>query len=334
MSKSASKSASESASNVGVPSPAASADPPPLSLSSLTDVLEGLARPALPPLPAELAALVSDYWQAQPTLQMLSDGKSQLVRSAPKIARVLQDFQSSRSLKAIWAAHPGVFVAGALIAVWTSTVCAPRLKSATELDEWIEVLLPVSRYLEPALSDEPRRDWEEATRQLSNAQWVAGWISDPDQAQRIVAHAASAGAIRNRPDYDRKRQRGVEHLLTGIQTVLGQGPLPPGSITKLLPGVEPAPSAGSLHAPGTVTLPSGVGSRPLAAPLLPLDYVARAELAQLIGQLTPVAPETACPRHGFVRHHRRGQDDAGGRRWRMARRSQASFPNGILWATC
>ena len=266
MPKSASIGASESASAGGMPASVAAEVPSRLSIASLTETLESLARPGCR-ASVELDALVSDYWQAQPTLRMVSEGRLLLARSTPKITHILQDFQSSRSLEAIWAEHPGVLVAGALIAVLAATVCAPRLKSGVELDEWLEVLLPVSRYLEPALSAEPRRDWEETASRLRNTEWVAGWIGALEQAQRIAEYPASAGAIRNRTDYDRRRRRGVEHLLTGLHTVLGQGPLPPGSIAQLLPGVEPAPDIARLHARGAVTLPSSSGPRPLAAPL-------------------------------------------------------------------
>jgi hypothetical protein len=301
-------------------------------VGTLTAVLEALQNPHPPVLPAPLAQLMHDYWQTRPLQQALVEVDTEVARSAPELGRLLADLRREASFETIWSEHQGVLTAAFLVAVWVTAVRAPRLKAETPLSEWIEVLLPVSRYLEPALYAEGQRSWTEAVDRLKNIDWIKGWVGDPALAQQIVRYAGNEGKLTGRHEFQDRRRRGVEHLLIGLQIVQGQGPLPPGSITQLLPGVQPAPDFASLHVPGTVTLPSSTGPRLMAAPLLPLDYVARAELAQLTGQLTSASPETACRAIVLSGITGAGKTTlAAG----LAREPtiSAAFPDGILWTT-
>ncbi len=302
-----------------------------LTVGTLTATLEALQSPQPPALPAPLAQLVHDYWQTRPLQQALVEVDTEVARSAPELGRLLADLRREASFDLIWAEHRGTLTAALLVAVWVAAVRAPRLKAAAPLTEWLEVLLPVSRYLEPALHGEGQRSGPEALDRLKDVQWVKGWVGDPALAQQIARHTATETQETGRHWFQDRRRRGVEHLLTGIRIVLGQGPLPPGSITKLLPGVEPAPGIDSLHSPGAVTLQSSSTPGPSAAPLLPLDYVARTELPALVGQLTsaPAATAGAIVLSGIT----------GGGKTTLAAGMvreptiSAAFPDGILWAS-
>ena len=328
MSKSVLKSVSESVAKGVVPA-APSDQAPPLTTKTLTGLLEALGGASLPPLPREIAQVVDDYWQAVPTLVGLREGQVQLRRCSPLIAAMLQELHDGGDLADVWRAHPGVMVAGALIAVWIAAVRNPHLPAAsTAAEEWLALLLPISRYLEPVLRGSPRPNWQKAVEPLQDAAWVAGWLGDAELARRIADYAAKQGRIGDLSAYHRQRRRGVEELLVGIQIVLGQGPLPVSALGQLLPAVEPAPAVPVVRPAGAVVLSPLAVAPAGAVPGLPHNYVVRRELASLGACLTAAGASgraivlTGIAGVGKSTLAAALAGDPG---------VQAAFPDGILW---
>lgn len=262
MSKSASESASKSVSEQVSISRVATAGASALSLASLTELLEALGRPTLPPVPDELARLVSEYLEAGLTLHGLRDARPLLQRCAPQVAdwlaKILNNKKGGHSLEGAWADHPGVPVAITLVAVWMTAVAEPLRSSPARptrspghqevgsdyLDQWIEALLPVARYLEPILAAEPRPSRSQVVEKLGKKQWVAKWIGEAEDSalvKRITDHVPTTIGSSSISTYDRWRRRGIKRLYDGIRTVLGEGPLPTGYITRVLPGIAVTP---------------------------------------------------------------------------------------------
>lgn len=314
-----------------------------LSENDFSEALEKLVSLANASPPQALLPLIRRFWDS-PDLAFTTPmpGTTDTPQLPPGFVEAVSSYRDDGP-ESLLRDYPDFAMAVVLTKIWLTKLRDSQLQrwlsarpNSRELRRWVEILLPVARYLEPALDPTVKiREFPEILDCLKDVHWVQPWVGKADLAQSITLYISNKGYI-PRNTYQGWRAAGVKHLYLAVQAVIGDTPMTATHIVEALSSmgsIEESEAHDSL--PFTMTEAPRVPTTTPATTTLPLIDLPPLPRLRIERQQQPdiLAALLEGQHRAFILYGGAGMGKTTlvGQVLR-APEAQAAFPGGIAWA--
>lgn len=314
-----------------------------LSKNDFSEALEKLVSHENASPPQALLPLIRRFWDS-PDLALTTStlGTADTTQLPPGFVEAVSGYRDDGP-EFLLQSYPDFAMAVVLTKIWLTKLRDSQMQrrllrdpKSRELRRWVEILLPVARYLEPVFDPNTKvKEYPEILDCLKDVHWVQPWVGKADLAQSIACYISNKGYI-PRNTYQGWRAAGVKRLYLAVQAVIGDTPMTATNIVETLSSmgsIEESEADDSLPLTMTeaarvsTTTPATKTSPLINLPPLPRLRIERQQQPDIITALLD-GQHRAFILYGGAGM---GKTTLAGQVLR-APEVQAAFPGGIAWA--